>query len=83
MNAASSSSAGRISVRCKAARSTGANTASPPALLNALQGAEVRVTGAKLMSGRLLRVVAETARGADGRLRDFDRRPRTRKKHKI
>ncbi|HJY49710.1 MAG TPA: hypothetical protein VJ349_13895, partial [Stellaceae bacterium] len=48
-------------------------TAASPALLNALQGAEVRVTGAKPMSGRLLRVVAETARGADGRLRDFDR----------
>ncbi len=39
---------------------------SAPALLNALQGAEVRVTGAKPMSGRLLRVVEETARGADG-----------------
>src|SRR5712671_3871294 len=38
---------------------------SAPALLNALQGAEVRVTGAKPMSGRLLRVVEETARGAD------------------
>ena len=40
--------------------------ASAPALLNALQGAEVRVAGAKPMSGRLLRVVEETARGADG-----------------
>ncbi len=39
---------------------------SAPALLNALQGAEMRVTGAKPMSGRLLRVVEETARGADG-----------------
>ncbi len=39
---------------------------SAPALLNALQGADVRVTGAKPMSGRLLRVVEETARGADG-----------------
>ena len=39
---------------------------SAPALLNALQGAEVRVTGAKPMSGRLLRVVEETSRGADG-----------------
>jgi len=39
--------------------------ASAPALLNALQGSEVRVTGAKPMSGRLLRVVEETARGAD------------------
>ena len=39
---------------------------SAPALLNALQGAEVRVTGAKPMNGRLLRVVEETARGADG-----------------
>src|ERR1700731_2381292 len=38
---------------------------SAPALLNALQGAEVRVTGAKPMSGRLLRVVEETSRGAD------------------
>jgi hypothetical protein len=32
---------------------------SAPALLNALQDAEVRVTGAKPMSGRLLRVVEE------------------------
>ena len=39
---------------------------SAPALLNALQGAEVRVTGTKPMSGRLLRVVEETSRGADG-----------------
>ena len=39
---------------------------SAPALLNALQGAEVRVTGAKPMNGRLLRVVEETARGTDG-----------------
>jgi hypothetical protein len=39
---------------------------SAPALLNALQGAEVRVSGAKPMSGRLLRVVEETARGIDG-----------------
>src|SRR6516165_5122533 len=38
---------------------------SAPALLNALQGAEVRVTGAKPMKGRLLRVVEETSRGAD------------------
>jgi hypothetical protein len=38
---------------------------SAPALLNALQGAEVRVTGAKPMNGRLLRVVEETSRGAD------------------
>jgi hypothetical protein len=36
------------------------------ALLNALQGAELRVTGPKPMSGRLLRVVEETSRGADG-----------------
>ena len=36
---------------------------SAPALLNALQGAEVRVTGAKPMNGRLLRVVEETSRG--------------------
>jgi hypothetical protein len=40
--------------------------ASAPALLNALQGAEVRVTGAKPMNGRLLRVVEETSRGAEG-----------------
>ena len=39
---------------------------SAPALLNALQGAEVRVAGAKPMNGRLLRVVEETSRGADG-----------------
>jgi hypothetical protein len=38
---------------------------SAPALLNALQGAEVRVTGAKPMNGRLLRVVDETSRGPD------------------
>ena len=38
---------------------------SAPTLLNALQGAEVRVTGAKPMNGRLLRVVEETSRGAD------------------
>src|SRR6266478_1196051 len=38
---------------------------SAPALLNALQGSEVRVAGAKPMSGRLLRVVEETSRGAD------------------
>src|SRR6267142_7189254 len=39
---------------------------SAPALLNALQGAEVRVTGAKPMSGRLVRVVEETSRSTDG-----------------
>src|SRR3984893_11478581 len=39
---------------------------SAPALLNALQGAEVRVSGAKPMNGRLLRVVEETSRGTDG-----------------
>jgi hypothetical protein len=38
---------------------------SAPGLLNALQGAEVRVTGAKPMNGRLLRVVEETSRVAD------------------
>ena len=38
---------------------------SAPSLLNSLQGAEVRVTGAKPMSGRLLHVVEETSRGAD------------------
>src|ERR1700757_1893365 len=46
---------------------------SAPALLNALQGAEVRVTGAKPMSGRVLRVVEETARGADGLVIPRDR----------
>jgi hypothetical protein len=40
--------------------------ASAPALLNALQGAEVRVSGGKPMTGRLLHVTAETARGKDG-----------------
>jgi hypothetical protein len=40
---------------------------SAPALLNALQGSEVRVVGAKPMSGRLMRVVEETSRGADNR----------------
>src|SRR6202011_5060784 len=48
---------------------------SAPALLNALQGAEVRVAGAKPMSGRLLRVVEETARGADGLTIPRDRVP--------
>jgi hypothetical protein len=36
-----------------------------PDLLNALQGAELRVNGAKPMSGRLLRVVEETEHGKD------------------
>lgn len=39
---------------------------SAPALLNALQGAELRVDGPKPMTGRLLRVVEEPSRGADG-----------------
>src|SRR5262249_10307950 len=39
---------------------------SAAALLNALQGAELRVPGPKPMTGRLVRVVEETARGADG-----------------
>jgi len=39
---------------------------SASALLNALQGAEVRVAGAKPMIGRLLHVTEETSRGADG-----------------
>src|SRR6266851_3905763 len=40
--------------------------ASAPALLNALQGSEIRVAGPKPMAGRLMRVVEETAHGADG-----------------
>jgi len=40
--------------------------ASAPALLNALQGSEIRVAGPKPMAGRLVRVVEETAHGADG-----------------
>src|SRR5947208_10991620 len=40
---------------------------SAPALLNALQGSEVRVTGAKPMSRRRLRAVEATSRGADHR----------------
>jgi hypothetical protein len=39
---------------------------SAPALLNALQGAELRVAGPKPMSGHLLHVVEETSRDADG-----------------
>lgn len=39
---------------------------SAASLLNALQGAELRVPGPKPMTGRLVRVVAETARGVDG-----------------
>ena len=46
---------------------------SAPALLNALQGAELRVTGPKPMSGRLLRVVEETSRGSDGLVIPRDR----------
>src|SRR5215469_11727046 len=46
---------------------------SAPALLNALQGAELRVTGPKPMSGRLLRVVEEASRGADGLVIPRDR----------
>ena len=41
--------------------------ASPAALLNALQGAKVRTSGPRQIEGRLVRVVAETARlGQDG-----------------
>src|SRR5947208_3781921 len=40
---------------------------SAPALLNALRGSEVRVTGAKPMSRRRLRAVEATSRGADHR----------------
>src|SRR5215469_4784464 len=39
---------------------------SAPALLNALQGAELRVAGPRPMTGHLLHVVEETSRGADG-----------------
>ena len=40
---------------------------SPVALLNALQGAELRVAGSRDIVGRLLRVVAETVELGDGR----------------
>jgi hypothetical protein len=40
--------------------------ASATALLNALQGSEIRVAGPRPMAGRLMRVVEETARRADG-----------------
>jgi hypothetical protein len=40
--------------------------ASPAALLNALQGAEIRVGASHPITGKLLRVVAETARATDG-----------------
>lgn len=39
---------------------------SAAALLNALQGSEIRVSGDKTMTGRLLRVVPETAQGGNG-----------------
>jgi hypothetical protein len=39
---------------------------SSASLLTALQGAEVRIAGGKPMAGRLISVVAETARGTDG-----------------
>jgi hypothetical protein len=39
---------------------------SPAALLNALQGAEIRVGASHPITGRLLKVVAETARASDG-----------------
>ncbi|HZT89760.1 MAG TPA: hypothetical protein VFA12_17460 [Stellaceae bacterium] len=39
---------------------------STAALLNALQGAEVKVRGDKSMTGRVLRVVPETAQGPNG-----------------
>ena len=42
--------------------------ASPAALLNALQGSEVRVGGPKPMAGRLLRAEPETVDLGDGRL---------------
>ncbi|HKX10189.1 MAG TPA: DUF4139 domain-containing protein [Stellaceae bacterium] len=40
--------------------------ASPAALLNALQGAEIRVGASHPITGKLLRVVAETTRATDG-----------------
>ena len=40
--------------------------ASPAALLNALQGAEIRAGSSHPITGKLLRVVAETARASDG-----------------
>src|SRR5579872_465080 len=40
--------------------------ASPAALLNALQGAEIRVGASHPITGKLLKVVAETARASDG-----------------
>lgn len=40
--------------------------ASPADLLNALRGAEVRVEGARGVSGRILSVVAETSKDKDG-----------------
>src|SRR5215472_11415302 len=40
--------------------------ASPAALLNALQGAEIRVGASRPITGKLLRVVAETTRATDG-----------------
>lgn len=39
---------------------------SPADLLNALRGAEVRVDGARALSGRILSVVAETSKDKDG-----------------
>ena len=39
---------------------------SPAAILNALQGAEIRVGGARAVQGRLLRAVRETVRLPDG-----------------
>ena len=40
--------------------------ASPAALLNALQGAEIRVGASHPITGKLLKAVAETARASDG-----------------
>jgi len=40
--------------------------ASPAALLNALQGAEIRVGASHPITGKLLKVVTETARASDG-----------------
>ena len=42
--------------------------ASPAALLNALQGAEVEIAGAEDAEGRLLRVVAVPVRGEEGQV---------------
>lgn len=47
--------------------------ASPAALLNALQGAEIRVGASHPIAGKLLKVVAETARATDGTMTSRNR----------